>query len=127
MSVKETPPRQKKEDTGGFKVVRVQRLPENTLQGYSPVYAMNEQLQKFAPGEKYEKVEEKSNEVFDFYRVPLSAWKKVEKGRQQEANERLVRTDLNLTTAPGTKRTDTVTEEPQTLDQFGSSLPTSVE
>ena len=125
---KEVPPRRKRPGKDpDFHYVRVQNVPESVTQGYDPVYAMDEQAQRYAgPDAEYVRDEEMSGKAFSFYKIPKSDYEKIEKGLQDKANARLQRPDHNLTSrteAGMVKPIDTITMEPQTLDQVGASLP----
>lgn len=117
------PARGSEEVSDGFHYIRSQKLPDSILAGSNPVYQARQQLKRFAPDATYVKDDEKSDEVFEVFKCPVDAFKKMEKGLQDEANARTLRSDLQLKTAPGTKMMDKTTMDRQTLDQLGAELP----
>lgn len=129
--MKEVPPRSPKPEKGGFVSYRVQRMPASIAQGDNPVYRKQEQINKYAPGHKLAKDGSKDDDgVFDHYLIPREAHDAIQAGCAREANERLKRRDLNLTSYTGVGRTepiDEVTETVQTLGQVGNSLPSATE
>lgn len=122
------PARSEEEKGDGYHYVPCQKLPDSMLAGHNPMYAARQQLQRFAgPDAVYERDPERSDEVFDVFRCKTSDFKKMEKGLQEEANGRTLRTDLQLKTAAGTKMVDKITTSKQTLDQLGSELPNTTD
>lgn len=124
---KVVPPRQEAFEEDGFRYVRSQKLPDSLLAGASPVYQMRQQLKRFVPDADYVKDPVRSDDVFDVFKVPVSAFRKMEKGLQDEANSRVTRSDSGLKTAPGTTALDKITQDKQTLDQLAGELPVSID
>ena len=125
MSHKEVPPRRRKEPTDGFRYVREQKLPASMLGGANPMYAAKQQLQRFAPDASYELDKDRSDEMFNVYKVPVEAHDKMTKGLQDEANSRMARKmdGEKMKTAAGTKLVDKTDIERSTLNELGLSLP----
>jgi len=125
--MKEAPPRKRtREKQGdGFVYVRCQKLDKSTSQGWEPVYNMNKQMEEFCEGVTYERVADRSNAIFDVFRVPKEAHETMMKGLQDKANSRVKSRDRSeKLTSYNRAAEDKITDDQQTdLDSLGKSLP----
>lgn len=126
--MKEVPPRQPKEEQSEFVRKRVQKLPASFLAGYNPLYAMRNQLKRFAPGADYVKDGAAEDDgVFDHYLVPREAHEAMQAGLAKEGNDRVIRTDPSgVTSRTGSGLVapeDKITLETRTMDEMAQSLP----